>query len=114
VALNTINHHYHCFFLQISRHAKRKSQLEQINEMPLYPTEEIIWDENIVPTDFYSGDGLLCLLFSVVYIFNNGFNSVKDNNVHGRVRTTDTNPRGWIVLPICQFCCTYDKKKLVH
>ena len=69
VALNTINHHYHCFFLQISRHAKRKSQLEQINEMPLYPTEEIIWDENIVPTDFYSGDGLLCLLFSVVYIF---------------------------------------------
>lgn len=25
--------------------------------MPLYPTEEIIWDENIVPTEFYSGDG---------------------------------------------------------
>ncbi|CAC5409596.1 AQR [Mytilus coruscus] len=45
----------------ISKHAKRKSQLEQINEMPLYPTEEIIWDENIVPTEFYSGDGCLAL-----------------------------------------------------
>lgn len=25
--------------------------------MPLYPTEKIIWDENIVPTEYYSGEG---------------------------------------------------------
>lgn len=37
------------------------SQLEEINEMPLYPTEQIIWDENIVPGDYYSGQGCLAL-----------------------------------------------------
>ncbi|XP_069126359.1 LOW QUALITY PROTEIN: RNA helicase aquarius-like [Argopecten irradians] len=47
--------------LLVSRHEKRRSQLEQINEMPLYPTEDIIWDENIVPTEFYSGDSCLAL-----------------------------------------------------
>jgi len=31
--------------------------LEEINNMPLYPTEDIIWDENIVPTEFFSGEG---------------------------------------------------------
>jgi len=51
--------------MQIARHERRKSQLDQINEMPLYPTEDIVWDENIVPTEFYSGDSksvylLLC------------------------------------------------------
>lgn len=29
--------------------------------MPLYPTEEIIWDENIVPMEYYSGEGCLAL-----------------------------------------------------
>lgn len=29
--------------------------------MPLYPTEEIIWDENIVPTEYFSGEGCLAL-----------------------------------------------------
>uniref|UniRef100_A0A1B0GP02 RNA helicase aquarius N-terminal domain-containing protein n=1 Tax=Phlebotomus papatasi TaxID=29031 RepID=A0A1B0GP02_PHLPP len=33
--------------LLISRHERRVSQLEALNEMPLYPTESIIWDENI-------------------------------------------------------------------
>lgn len=41
----------------MSHHERKKSQLEQINEMPLYPTEDIIWDENIVPTEYYSGEG---------------------------------------------------------
>ncbi|XP_053682709.1 RNA helicase aquarius isoform X2 [Sabethes cyaneus] len=47
--------------LLISRHERRVSQLESLNEMPLYPTEEIIWNENIVPTEYYSGDGCLAL-----------------------------------------------------
>lgn len=29
--------------------------------MPLYPTEEVIWDENVVPTAYFSGDGCLSL-----------------------------------------------------
>jgi len=42
---------------QVSRHERRPSQLEALNEMPLYPTEDIIWDENIVPMEYYSGEG---------------------------------------------------------
>jgi len=29
--------------------------------MPLYPIEEVIWDENIVPGEFYTGEGVLAL-----------------------------------------------------
>ncbi|XP_059617588.1 RNA helicase aquarius [Phlebotomus argentipes] len=47
--------------LLISRHERRVSQLEALNEMPLYPTESIIWDENIVPTEYFSGEGCLAL-----------------------------------------------------
>ncbi|XP_074037324.1 RNA helicase aquarius isoform X2 [Leptinotarsa decemlineata] len=47
--------------LLISRHERRPSQLEALNEMPLYPTEDIIWDENIVPTAYFSGEGCLAL-----------------------------------------------------
>uniref|UniRef100_A0A7N6C173 RNA helicase aquarius n=1 Tax=Anabas testudineus TaxID=64144 RepID=A0A7N6C173_ANATE len=45
----------------VSRHERRISQIEQLNQMPLYPTEKIIWDENIVPTEYYSGEGCLAL-----------------------------------------------------
>lgn len=47
--------------LLVTRHEKRLSQLDKLNEMPLYPTESVIWDENIVPTDYFSGDGVLAL-----------------------------------------------------
>lgn len=30
----------------------RASQLEELNSMPLYPTEEVIWDESLVPSDY--------------------------------------------------------------
>lgn len=46
---------------QISRHERRISQLEELNNMPLYPTEEVIWDENVVPTEIYSGENCLAL-----------------------------------------------------
>ncbi|UYV62253.1 AQR [Cordylochernes scorpioides] len=45
----------------ITHHERRISQLEALNEMPLYPTEEVIWDENIVPTEYFSGDSCLAL-----------------------------------------------------
>lgn len=76
--------------LLISRHERRVSQLDALNDMPLYPTgesqipfvlffnifpyllnknsnltvtftENIIWDENIVPNEYYSGEGCLSL-----------------------------------------------------
>jgi len=40
---------------------KRTSQIEALNEMPLYPNEAILWDENIVPTAKYSGAGVFAL-----------------------------------------------------
>ncbi|GFV81916.1 RNA helicase aquarius [Trichonephila clavipes] len=47
--------------LLISKLEKRDSQLEALNQMPLYPTEKIIWDENIVPSEYFSGEGCLAL-----------------------------------------------------
>ncbi|GMS80067.1 hypothetical protein PENTCL1PPCAC_2242, partial [Pristionchus entomophagus] len=40
---------------------RRANQLQQLNEQPLYPTETVIWDENIVPYEHYSGEGVLAL-----------------------------------------------------
>jgi intron-binding protein aquarius len=34
---------------------RRKFQTEVINEMPLYPTEAVLWDENQVPSVHYTG-----------------------------------------------------------
>jgi len=48
----------------VNHHEKKKSQLQQINEMPLYPTEDIIWDENVVPSEYYSGEGRYSNVFS--------------------------------------------------
>ena len=47
--------------LLLWKHLRMQSQQEAINEMPLYPTENIIWDENVVPSEFFSGEGCLAL-----------------------------------------------------
>jgi intron-binding protein aquarius len=47
-----------CMPVQISRHERRLSQIEALNDMALYPTEQILWDENIVPSQYYSGQGM--------------------------------------------------------
>ncbi|EDV21748.1 uncharacterized protein TRIADDRAFT_30088, partial [Trichoplax adhaerens] len=47
--------------LLIYKYERRLSQLDAINDMPLYPTEEILWDENIVPSEYYSGADCLAL-----------------------------------------------------
>ncbi|XP_067939363.1 RNA helicase aquarius-like [Watersipora subatra] len=60
---NAKNHYSKEFImdLMVFRFERRVSQLEAINEMPLYPTEQMIWDENLVPGDYYSGQGCLAL-----------------------------------------------------
>lgn len=45
----------------ITEHERFQSHLEMINSLPLYPTEETIWDEDIVPTEFYNGETCLAL-----------------------------------------------------
>ncbi|KAG9303733.1 hypothetical protein G9A89_018630 [Geosiphon pyriformis] len=45
----------------ISRFEKRKSQIDTINSMPLYPDENALFDEAVVKTQFYSGETPLAL-----------------------------------------------------
>ncbi|XP_058096767.1 uncharacterized protein LOC131242257 [Magnolia sinica] len=45
----------------VSFFGKRQSQKEAINALPLYPNEQIMWDESLVPSINYSGEGCLAL-----------------------------------------------------
>lgn len=47
--------------VMVSFFEKRQSQKEAINAMPLYPNEQIMWDESLVPSINYSGEGCLAL-----------------------------------------------------
>lgn len=47
--------------------------------MPLYPTEKIIWDENIVPTEYYSGEGMI----------SSSVNAEQDSKYWGKKRSSD-------------------------
>ena len=40
-----------------------------MNELPLYPTEDIIWDENIVPTEYFSGEGIMFYSFFNIFYY---------------------------------------------
>ena len=40
---------------------KRRSQRQMINAMPLYPNEEVLWNENVIPSIEYDGQGALAL-----------------------------------------------------
>jgi intron-binding protein aquarius len=46
----------------VFRYERRISQTKRLNAMPLYPTEEIIWDENVVPSDYHSASGQVLAL----------------------------------------------------
>ncbi|GAB4832249.1 hypothetical protein Ancab_006264 [Ancistrocladus abbreviatus] len=47
--------------VMVSFFQKHKSQKEAINALPLYPNEQIMWDESLVPSINYSGEGCLAL-----------------------------------------------------
>ncbi|KAL2898346.1 RNA helicase aquarius [Bienertia sinuspersici] len=47
--------------VMVSFFEKQKSQKEAINALPLYPNEQIMWDESLVPSINYSGEGCLAL-----------------------------------------------------
>ena len=55
--------------LKIFHHERRISQLEALNEMPLYPTEEIIWDENVVPMEYSAGESKCSFFFGTQLCF---------------------------------------------
>jgi len=45
----------------ISYHEKQASQLDAINASPIYPTEQVLWDENLTKTEKFSNDACLAL-----------------------------------------------------
>ncbi|OTF73724.1 intron-binding protein aquarius-like protein [Euroglyphus maynei] len=45
----------------VDHYQRHDSQIKSLNRMPLYPSEEIIWNENLVPSKYYSGDHCLAL-----------------------------------------------------
>ncbi|GIL75166.1 hypothetical protein Vretimale_7780 [Volvox reticuliferus] len=47
----------------VSTYERRRSQREVVNEMPLYPTEGLLWDESQIPasSEHYTGEGALAL-----------------------------------------------------
>ncbi|KAJ1440474.1 P-loop containing nucleoside triphosphate hydrolase [Sesbania bispinosa] len=47
--------------VMVSFFEKQQSQKEAINALPLYPNEQIMWDESVVPSINYSGEGCLAL-----------------------------------------------------
>ncbi|KAA6418260.1 MAG: embryo defective protein [Trebouxia sp. A1-2] len=47
--------------VMVSTYERRRFQTEVINELPLYPTESILWDENQVPDVHYTGQTCLAL-----------------------------------------------------
>ncbi|VDD76728.1 unnamed protein product [Mesocestoides corti] len=47
--------------LLVYHFAVQQSHLAQMNNAPLYPTEELLWNENLVPNEFFSGDECLAL-----------------------------------------------------
>jgi intron-binding protein aquarius len=51
------------FFLEllVSYHQRKRSQKQETKALPLYPTENILWDENLVPSINYTGEGVLAL-----------------------------------------------------
>lgn len=51
------------FLLEVvlNHFADRDSQIQQVNELPLYPNETLLWDENLVPLGQYYGGKVLAL-----------------------------------------------------
>ncbi|KAH7440467.1 hypothetical protein KP509_04G109200 [Ceratopteris richardii] len=47
--------------IMVSTFEKRLSQREAINALPLYPNEQVMWDESFVPSINYTGEGCLAL-----------------------------------------------------
>ncbi|KAL6124939.1 hypothetical protein ACLB2K_077447 [Fragaria x ananassa] len=47
--------------VMVSFFKRQQSQKEKINALPLYPNELIMWDESLVPSINYSGEGCLAL-----------------------------------------------------
>ncbi len=58
---DAFNDHRLLLEIAISTHERRISQLDAINNLPLYPGENLLWDENVVPTLNYTGQDVLAL-----------------------------------------------------
>lgn len=46
----------------VFHYERRVSQIKRLNAMALYPTEEMIWNENVVPSAYHSSTGQVLAL----------------------------------------------------
>ncbi|CAB4062074.1 AQR [Lepeophtheirus salmonis] len=93
----------------ISKHEKRESHSMKLNEMPLYPTENVIWDENVVPGEFYNGDSKFQALSTESTYEIRG--DIEDSITRLKPWTGDEGEvifGGWarMALPIITFFCS--------
>ncbi|KAF2076270.1 hypothetical protein CYY_002448 [Polysphondylium violaceum] len=47
--------------LFVSKYQKKVSLIKEINSVSVYPTESLLWDENVIPNSTYHGDKTLSL-----------------------------------------------------
>lgn len=47
--------------IMVSAYEKKRSQRSSLTSLPLYPNEEVMWDESVIPTMSFSGEGCLAL-----------------------------------------------------
>lgn len=99
------------FGFKVSQHERRPSQLEALNEMPLYPTEEVIWDENLVPTEYNASDSRRGVTGGYDFSSSSGiFNVYSVNNVCMRIYASN----GWCVCDQLLANITLEPKSLAR
>jgi hypothetical protein len=47
-------------------HSKRRSQIDEINERPLYPNEKVLWDPNLVPSGGQGGQKVMMMMMMMM------------------------------------------------
>ena len=45
----------------VAKYERRKSQINELNDLPLFPDEKLLWDEDLIPIGQYDGRGVLAM-----------------------------------------------------
>ena len=45
----------------VAKYERRKSQINELNDLPLFPDEKLLWDQDLIPIGQYDGRSVLAL-----------------------------------------------------
>ena len=45
----------------VAKYERRKSQINELNDLPLFPDEKLLWDEDLIPIGQYDGRSVLAM-----------------------------------------------------